>query len=138
MVNSEDLKTLDPTSSERLSPNAPSTKNDPLKTPVKSRSNTISVRTDSKSFDAFLSSIPKVQSLTEAKRLRNDVDREMRTLKNSALLSGRTVTDEQRRKEEAHLKRLERARKRIDKRIEKLQGRSPGVSSDSSVTPFCH
>ncbi|GHJ88943.1 hypothetical protein NliqN6_5345 [Naganishia liquefaciens] len=120
MAKPEDLKASDQASPGRLSPDGRSTKIDPLKTPVKSRVKTISVRTDAKSFDVFLSSIPKVQSLAEAKRLRNDLDREMRTLKNAALLSGRTVSEEQTRKEEAHLKRLEKARRRIDKRIEKL------------------
>lgn len=106
---------------------------DSLKTPVKSRSNTISVRTDAKSFDVFLSSVAKVQSLTEAKRLRNDVDREIRALKNTASLS---ANDEQRRKEEAHLKRLEKARRKIEKRIDRLQGKSPSVSTHASHLPF--
>lgn len=135
MVSPEDLKVSDPTSPGRSSLNEISPMVDPLKTPVKPRSKTISARTDSKSFDVFLSGIPKVQSLNEAKRLRNDVDREMRILKNSSLLSGRTVPDEQRRREEAHLKRLDRARKRIDKRIEKLQGKSSAVSPVSHVYP---
>lgn len=131
MAKPEDLKASDRSLTGRMLPDEQSPRIDPPKTPVKVRANTISVRTDSKSFEMFLSSISKVQSLTEAKRLRNDIHREMRTLKNSSLLSGSTVTEEQRRKEEAHLKRLEKARKRIDKRIEKLSTQSPSVRSGS-------
>jgi septal ring factor EnvC (AmiA/AmiB activator) len=126
MAGPNDLRALDTSS---VSPRA-----DPLKTPVKSRSNTISVKTDAKSFDVFLSSVAKVQSLTEAKRLRNDVDREIRALKNTASLSS---IEEQRRKEEAHLKRLEKARRKIEKRIERLQGKSPSVSRHTSQFLGC-
>lgn len=116
----------DPNDHKARNASTTSPRTDPLKTPVRSRSDTISVKTDSKSFDVFLSSIAKVQSLTEAKRLRNDVDREIRALKNTASVP---TSDDHRLKEEAHLKRLERARRKIDKRIDRLQGKSPSVSS---------
>jgi chromosome segregation ATPase len=81
----------------------------------------------------FLASVGKIQSLTEAKRLRNDVDREIRALKDAA---GMASSEEQRRREEAHLKRLERARKKIEKRIERLQGKSPSVSDSGPSWTF--
>ncbi|KAJ9103276.1 hypothetical protein QFC21_002699 [Naganishia friedmannii] len=82
---------------------------------------TISANTSPRTFDAFLNSINKVGNLAEAKRLRSDIDREIRTLRSS---DHRPVTEQERKREEAHLKRLERARGKIDKRIERISGKS--------------
>lgn len=91
---------------------------------------TISAHTSPRTFDAFLSSINKVGNLAEAKRLRSDIDREIHTLRSS---DHHPVTDEERKREEAHLKRLEKARRRVEKRIERLSGRSP-VGSRETVS----
>ncbi|KAJ9119074.1 hypothetical protein QFC22_003565 [Naganishia vaughanmartiniae] len=95
---------------------------------------TISAHTSPRTFDAFLNSINKVGNLAEAKRLRSDIDREIRTLRSS---DHPPVTDEERRREEAHLKRLERARRRIDKRIERISGKSSVAGRETNgISPL--
>ncbi|KAJ9101491.1 hypothetical protein QFC19_005142 [Naganishia cerealis] len=65
----------------------------------------------------------RVGNLNEAKRLRGDIDREIRLLmvatEEGEQARGRT---EERKRDEAHLVRLQKARGRIDKRIEKIAG----------------
>jgi sorting nexin-25 len=91
------------------------------------------MNTDNRSFDVFLKSISKIQNITEAKRLRNDVEREVRQVQ--ARLSVEPIREGGRNKEkesvvktkqlEAYLLRLESAKRKVDRKIGKLSGTSP-------------
>jgi len=80
-------------------------------------------------------SIPRLKTLGDARRLRSDVDRELRSARaglNKARTKGNSdETQEAARKLVKYVDRLERARAYIDKRITALSG---GVQSVSCIT----
>lgn len=79
----------------------------------------ISVHSSSKHFDAFLKSITKVKTLGEARRLKADVEREMRNIHSS---DGGQMTEHDRRRRVKYMQRLERAKDHIDDRVAALTG----------------
>ena len=108
----------------------------PVTTPRATRarqSASISMNTDSRSFDVFLKSISKIQNVTEAKRLRNDVEREIRQVQARLSIEPTREGTKASLKEfaaktkqlEAYLSRLESARRKVDRKIGKLSGTSP-------------
>jgi sorting nexin-25 len=108
----------------------------PVRTPRATRarqSASISMNTDSRSFDVFLKSISKIQNITEAKRLRNDVEREIRQVQARLSVEPTREVGKNKDKEsiakakqmEAYLLRLESAKRKVDRKIGKLSGTSP-------------
>lgn len=115
----------------------------PVTTPRANRarhSASISMNTDSRSFDVFLKSIAKIQNITEAKRLRNDVEREIRQAQARMSIQPIKEGGKNDQKEnaartkqlEAYLTRLESARRKVDRKIGKLAGTSPTAGQGGS------
>lgn len=103
------------------------------KHPTASRSvppaSSISVHSSTKHFDAFIRSIPKLKTLGEARRLKADVERELRSIVATGSSDG-SERDTQRR--ERYVRRLEKAKGLIDDRIAALAGQekvSRGITS---------
>ncbi len=91
----------------------------------------ISSSTDAKHFDLFLKSINKIKSLAEAKRMKNDIDREFRRTK--ADIEVYEKNEGSRPKDlVAHLERMEHAEAKIAKRIKSLSVRGPEADADKS------
>lgn len=111
-----------------------STLQQPLVTPSPTRStaspvarklppaSSVSVHSSSKHFDAFLRSIAKLKTLGEARRLKADVERELRNLSLEPMDKGDERAE---RKRKRYQQRLEKARAQIDDRITVLSGPSP-------------
>ena len=79
----------------------------------------ISVHSSSKQFDTFIRSIAKVKTLGEARRLRADVDRELR---NSTGVNPDYGDEKEKATRVKYMQRLERAKRHIDNRIATLSG----------------
>lgn len=107
-------------------------------TPRRQATASITVQSTTKQFDEFMRSIPKLKTLGEARRLRADVDRELRTAR-GALKRAAGENEERRekaiRRAERYIHRLERARTHIDRRIVALSGGAPVLSPRTSVYP---
>ena len=88
----------------------------------------ISIHSSSRHFDSFMKSINKLKSLGEARRLRADVERELR---NIALVAVDQSNESEARSKRKYEQRLERARLHIDERISVLSGLSQKVSRTS-------
>lgn len=88
---------------------------------------TITVHSTTKQFDEFMRSIPKLKTLGEARRLRADLNRELRSARAAQKIAA-TITDAQGdqalRRADRNIRRLERARTHIDRRIVALSGGS--------------
>lgn len=84
----------------------------------------ISIHSSSKHFDQFLRSISKVKALGEARRLRADVERELRSISVVAANHSDEKAVKMRRK---YVERLERAKSHIDERILVLRGENSKV-----------
>lgn len=84
----------------------------------------ISINSSSKHFDLFLRSISKIKALGEARRLRADVDRELRNV--SSLVIDNTNEKDTRTKRK-YVERLKRAKFHIDERISVLSGETSKV-----------
>ncbi|WVQ62101.1 uncharacterized protein L199_000239 [Kwoniella botswanensis] len=109
------------------------------KTPVTPSSTSISSESSSKQFDTFLRSIGKLKTLADARRLRSDVERELRSAKLALadeLRQGQNSKEGDRKlkKAEKYVQRLERAKIDIDRKIEVLSGQpaKPRHSLDRS------
>jgi len=85
----------------------------------------ISIHSSSRHFDSFMKSINKLKSLGEARRLRADVERELR---NIGLVTVDPSNDSEVRSKRKYEQRLDRARAHIDERIAVLSGESRKVS----------
>jgi sorting nexin-25 len=85
----------------------------------------ISIHSSSKHFDQFLRSISKVKALGEARRLRADVERELRNV--SSVATDQT-NDKDVKTKGKYVERLERAKSHIDERILVLSGEPSKVS----------
>ncbi|WWC58463.1 uncharacterized protein I303_101005 [Kwoniella dejecticola CBS 10117] len=111
------------------------------KTPSTPSSTSISANSSSKQFDAFLKSISKLKTLGDARRLRADVERELRTAK-------LVLADEVRREEngkdgnkilrraQKYVQRLERAKVDIDHRVGLLSGQPNNPRSSLERSPM--
>ncbi|OCF73903.1 hypothetical protein I204_05748 [Kwoniella mangroviensis CBS 8886] len=109
------------------------------KTPVTPSSTSISSESSSKQFDNFIRSIGKLKTLGDARRLRSDVERELRSAKLALadrLRQGQNSKEGDRKlkKAEKYVQRLERAKIDIDRKIEVLSGQpaKPRQSLDRS------
>lgn len=87
----------------------------------------ITIHSTIKQFDDFMRSIPKLKSLGDARRLRSDVERELRSARSNSVHGG----DRERaaRRVQRYIHRLERARGQIDRRIAALSGSQVPVTS---------
>ncbi|OCF31087.1 hypothetical protein I316_07218 [Kwoniella heveanensis BCC8398] len=100
-------------------------------------SSSISVASSSKHFDNFLRSISKLKTLGDARRLRADVERELRSAK-LALAEQRNQEgagkdgDKKLRRSEKYVHRLDKAKVEIDARIASLSGQG-GKSPTNSM-----
>jgi sorting nexin-25 len=84
----------------------------------------ISIHSSSKHFDQFLRSISKLKALGEARRLRADVERELR---NILMVDVEPTNEKETRSKRKYVQRLERARSSIDERILVLSGENSKV-----------
>ncbi|WVR05972.1 hypothetical protein IAU60_003000 [Kwoniella sp. DSM 27419] len=127
-------------SSANPSPLASSKTHRGLKTPVTGSSTYISVESSSKHIEKFLKSIGKLGSLGEARRLRADVERELRSAKLAAVekhSNKDTLKDAEKdtHRVDKYVGRLERARVAIDARIAMLSGRPGKTAAIDGDTP---
>ncbi|ODO11762.1 hypothetical protein I350_00546 [Cryptococcus amylolentus CBS 6273] len=108
--------------------------------------NPASINADSTTsqFDVFLKSIRKLKSLGEARRLRADVERELRVAKVAFTEDARKVAagdgpkgkdgDKETRRNRKYVERLEKARMDIDTRIDMLSGDSKQQNHSKTVS----
>ena len=109
--------------------------NSPQRTPRKGdkerKPTSISINTDTRAFEGFIRSISKIQNVTEAKRLRHDVEREIRGVKgklNTEAMpevigpKGKEKLPNTIKRLEAYLARLEAAKRKVDRKVAKLMG----------------
>ena len=109
--------------------------NSPQRTPRKGdterKSTSISINTDSRAFEGFIRSISKIQNVTEAKRLRHDVEREIRGVKGKLNVEvmpeiigpkGKDKPSNTVKRLESYLTRLETAKRKVDRKVAKLMG----------------
>lgn len=89
----------------------------------------ISANSSSKQFDAFVKSIGKLRTLGEARRLRADIERELRLAKLS-VAAGDADHEPAEKFARLHkyIRRLERAKGQVDRRIAELS-QTASVSS---------
>ncbi|BEI83708.1 hypothetical protein CcaverHIS002_0403120 [Cutaneotrichosporon cavernicola] len=113
-------------------PSAPSTSPRTRKTDGMTTS--ITAHSATKEFEEFMRSLPKLRTLGDARRLRADVDRELRSARAAQKLAGSEM-DKDGRRAVRYVHRLERARWQIDRRIAQLSGKaeSPTRASDSPL-----
>jgi sorting nexin-25 len=120
----------------------PSAKSTPYKYRNGLQTASINAQSSPKQFEAFIRSIPKLKSLGEARRLRSDLDRELRTASavlkdtkamantennnnNNSINSSESVVEEGKKRfkvAKRYVQRLERAKLSIDARIAALSG----------------
>jgi sorting nexin-25 len=117
----------------------------PVRTPRanrEKRATSISMHTDTRSFDAFLKSISTIRNVTEAKRLRNDIEREIRQVQarleheESKIRDNRAkdkATPSELKRLSSYQNRLQSARRKVDRKINKLNGTSPIMESTTSM-----
>ncbi|WRT64244.1 uncharacterized protein IL334_001175 [Kwoniella shivajii] len=104
-------------------------------------STSISAESSSKQFDNFLRSIGKLKSLGDARRLRADVERELRSAKlvlAEETRQERSVKegDKRFRRAEKYVRRLERAKSDIDARIAVLSGQPGKILAPLDKSPL--
>nr|XP_019049329.1 hypothetical protein I302_03111 [Kwoniella bestiolae CBS 10118]OCF28259.1 hypothetical protein I302_03111 [Kwoniella bestiolae CBS 10118] len=119
-----------PTASANNTPLPSSKSRKNHKTPATPSSTSISSESSSKQFDNFLRSIGKLKTLGDARRLRSDVERELRSAKLALadeLRQGQSSKegDKKLKRAEKYVQRLERAKVDIDRKVEILSGQ-PG------------
>ncbi|KAL7424773.1 tRNA (guanine-N(7)-)-methyltransferase (tRNA(m7G46)-methyltransferase) [Cryptotrichosporon argae] len=112
----------------------PAAKQPAATTPRRLPPASISVHSSTRQFDDFMRSIPKLRTLGEARRLRADVERELRsTAAERKGLTAEVARDKQHearaRRVERYYHRLEKARSSIDARIASLAGSSNAASA---------
>jgi sorting nexin-25 len=103
----------------------------PRKGDIERKPTSISINTDTRAFEGFIRSISKIQNVTEAKRLRHDVEREIRGVKGKLNVhtmpevtgpKGKDKTPNTVKRLEAYLTRLEAAKRKVDRKVAKLLG----------------
>lgn len=104
--------------------------NSPARRRNRAKTMMISADTDAKSFDRYVRSLSKIQSLTEARRCGADIDREIRSVEQRlSAISRLQVSDPSLTQRESvlqhHLHRLQAARSRLDGVLKSLTGMSP-------------
>ncbi|BEJ14621.1 hypothetical protein CspHIS471_0403880 [Cutaneotrichosporon sp. HIS471] len=114
-------------------PSAPST--NPRTRKTDGMTTSITAHSTTKEFEEFMRSLPKLRTLGDARRLRADVDRELRSARAAQKLTGSEM-DKDGRRAVRYVHRLERARWQIDRRIAQLSGKaeSQTPASDSPLT----
>ncbi|GFZ43633.1 hypothetical protein JCM24511_01353 [Saitozyma sp. JCM 24511] len=100
----------------------------------------ISASSSTQQFDAFIRSVSKLKTLGEARRLRADVERELRAAKLAGAdekVKAETGKDAERRLRRAkkYEGRLEKARSHIDARIGLLSGQHSTIKPEVAVAP---
>ncbi|WWC86349.1 uncharacterized protein L201_001222 [Kwoniella dendrophila CBS 6074] len=105
------------------------------KFPITPSSKSISSKSSSKQFDNFIRSIAKLRTLGDARRLRADVERELRSAKlalSEELRAGHAGKegDKKLKRAQKYVERLDRAKIDIDQRISILSGQ-PGKARPS-------
>lgn len=83
----------------------------------------ITAHSTTKEFEEFMRSLPKLRTLGEARRLRADADRELRSAR-AAQKPAASDMDKDARRAVRYVHRLERARWQIDRRIAHLSGKA--------------
>ncbi|CDZ96581.1 Intermediate filament-like protein, sorting nexins, and related proteins containing PX (PhoX) domain(s) [Phaffia rhodozyma] len=128
-------KTSSPSKSERSIKNSHLRSSSPTSTGSKYR---ISSKTDPKDFDRFVRNIGKIESLMEIRRLRSDIDREIRRTKVFLEKIGAGAPDSSQdipKGQRGHLERLFFARDFIEKKIAMISGDPSAPSSSLDLSP---
>ncbi|KLT41918.1 hypothetical protein CC85DRAFT_292390 [Cutaneotrichosporon oleaginosum] len=102
----------------------------PRATKTEVTATSITAHSTTKDFEAFMRSLPKLRTLGEARRLRADVDRELRAARAAEQMTVNDM-DKDRRRAVRYVHRLERARWQIDRRIAQLSGKAESQNRQS-------